>query len=223
MAKCGLRNAECQRPISHSNRAFSLIELLIVLAIFGAILGGLLVSFLVGKSSYLSSDAYIQVQQEARHALDIMGRELREAGQVRCLAGQPGCPTGTSAENFSNQTRMDFQVVFLDATNQIVWGYGTQVDHWVHYLFNPVSPQNTQLVRCATTNKTDAVADFSTCRVLANNVSAPNSSFGYDSGNLTVTIQIQVQQASAQLPGGTMGTAPVPLTTQVRLRNTTNP
>ena len=63
----------------HISPGFTLVEMLIVAVIFGGILLALFISFMIGQGTYLSSNVYIQVQEEARRALDAVGRELREA------------------------------------------------------------------------------------------------------------------------------------------------
>ncbi len=194
---------------------FTLPEIMITALIFSVILGALLVSFLVGRSSYLSADAYIHVQQETRRALDTMVRELREAGgtinagvpgqldfQVALgynLTGVVGCPAnavcwGAVDEGGTNQPTHDWSLRYR--VN------GTQL---IREIFNGPNP-STAAVRPGT-------------RVLANDVNAANTTFSYDAPNKAMTVRIEVKQTSQQLPGGSMGTTPSPLRTQVKLRN----
>ena len=207
-------------------RGFTLVEMLVVLVIFGGIMGALLISFLVGKSSFLSADMYIHVQQEARRAFDIMVKELRESGNI-------DSPTTSPTVGFLNATRVNFQIArgyninggctipvscatcTCRNTNTVCWGNDTTNCNWVHYLVN-----NGQLLRCQSANPdtADATLVASTCRVMANDLQTFLADF--DTTAQTVTMRLEIRETSAQLPGGSMGTTPAPLVTRVRLRNT---
>ena len=198
--------------ISHqpsAGRGFTLVEILVVMVIFGGIMGVLLLSFLVGKSSFLSADAYVQVQQEARRALDVMVRELREAGNV----------TEPDANTLRFQVALGFDRD-LEITGcpdgAICWGAqdqsGTSQPNWlVQY-----RESGTQLVR-EILNAGAAVQPGT--RVLANNVDATNTTLDYVASDEIVTIAIAIRQTSQQLPGGSMQTSPAALQARVRLRN----
>lgn len=66
-------------------RGFTLIELMVVLTILLAIFGAVLISFLVGRRSQVAGDAYVQVQQEARRAVDEMIKELHQSSSDRLI------------------------------------------------------------------------------------------------------------------------------------------
>jgi len=199
-------------------QGFALVEVLVVMGIFSGILGAVLASLLVSRTAFVSADAYVQVQQEARRAFDSMVNELRGAGQVNNGVGipEPGVQ------------RLDFQIARgYDAATcgGVCWGSDapTLPNGWVHYVLDTTDPQNARFMRCVTATRLDPMpANFAGCRVLANNVSPAlaNSSFAYDHGNRTVMVRLQTSVTSQQLPGGALGTAPAPLITQVRLRNT---
>jgi len=206
-----------QSPITSHQlpvRGFTLMELLVVVVIFGGIMGALLISFLVSRSSYLSADSYVHVQQEARRAFDVMVRELREAGNVDATCA--GCDPN---EDFTDRPRANFQVAlsYNAGTGAIVWGNENQQNGWVHYLLNQTVPTNWQLVRCLSNGSDTNITNFAACRVLANNVQT--FQVDYANASRTVTISLEIRQTSSQLPGGAMGTSPAPLNTQVRLRN----
>ena len=67
-------------------KGFTLTEILIVAALLLILGVGLLTVFLNGQTSYLSADAYVQVQQESRKAFDNAVQELRSAGNVSLSA-----------------------------------------------------------------------------------------------------------------------------------------
>ena len=203
-----MRRASRIRGRSAEDNGLTLLEILMVAALFGIMAGVLLTGFLTGRNSYLSADAYIHVQQQARQAFDIMTKELRNAGNVNVPAAQ----------------RLDFQVdqgFETTICGGICWGDGTTVGSWVHYAVDPV---NTRLVRFTSANPGDPMpGGCAGCRVLANdvNVAPTATSFSYNVANRTITCLLQILRTSPQLPGGSMGTQPPPspLRTQVQLRN----
>lgn len=193
-------------------RGLTLLELLIVLVIFGGIMGVLLISFLIGRSSYVSADAYIQVQQEARRAFDAMVKELRGTANIdtELTAANGDTPAGGA-------TRLNFQLdrgynVSGCTPNAICWGNDTANGGWVHYVRN-----GTQLVRCQSGSPDTIITDFSSCRVVANTVQA--FLVDYTNSNRTVILRLTTQLSSQQLPSGSMSTGAAPLRAQVKLRN----
>ena len=208
-----------------SIQGFTLVEILVVMAMVGVVMGALLTSFLIGRKSYLSADAYIQVQQEARRAFDVIVKELREA--------RVDGPDGDAFTNqpFTDVTRVNLQVAegydvpASGCGTAICWGDGTATNdgRWIHYLPLVASPTNTQLIRCVSAGADDVIGSLGDCnagtvRVLANNVQTFLASY-VDAPDKTVTIQLAIQQVSQQLAGGSMSTTPAPLRTRVRLRN----
>lgn len=195
------------------SRAFTLVELLIAALIFLAVMGALLVSLMIGKSSYLSSEAYIRVQEEARRALTTMTAEFREAGHI-------DSPTTSQNQDVTDTTRLNFQIARsydLAACGGICWGNDTANGQWVHYLLNTADPNNTQLARCQSAGSDTVITDFSACRVLANNVAT--FSVDYTDSTRTITTRLAHTATSGQLAGGSMSTTPAPLTTTIQLRN----
>lgn len=65
-----------------SNMGFSLIELMVVVAILAFITLGLITIFSGGVRSYISGNAQLEAQRNARQAMDRMVRELRHATRV---------------------------------------------------------------------------------------------------------------------------------------------
>ena len=202
-----------------TRRGFTLMEVLVTVVIFGVVLGVLLVSFLVSKNTYVSSDAYVRIQQEARRAFDSMVKELHQAGQVNnsVAIAAPGVQ------------RLDFQIVraydavACAATNGNCWGTDDAAlpNGWLHYVLDTADANNARFMRCVTANRLDPMpGGFAGCRVLANslNPALASTAFTYDHGNRMVTVMLQPTIISSQLVGGSLTTAN-PLTTRVRLRN----
>ena len=74
---------------SCGNHGFTLVELLVVLAIVGIVMGGIYSVFVRSNKVYISQEEVVAAQQEARSALDILGREIRMAGFI-AASNKPG-------------------------------------------------------------------------------------------------------------------------------------
>jgi prepilin-type N-terminal cleavage/methylation domain-containing protein len=85
---------------------FTLVEMLVVLAILGVVLGALTILFVSATRTAASQDKRFQAQQQARLALDGLRREIHCAGAVSPTTGYPTtsitvtlgsyCPSNTS-------------------------------------------------------------------------------------------------------------------------------
>ncbi len=195
----------------HSS-GFTLVEILIVSLLLMILGGGLLTAFLTGQTSYLSADAYIQVQQEARRGFDNMVREIREAGNVST--------TGTQQLNFQIARGYNNEVG-CQSPASICWGSENALGQWVHYTVIGAAG-NQQLIRCTNTNQSGAIAALTAgCRVLANNVKDSSTdavnAFTWSAVNSTVIINLEVERRSNMVAGGGQTTGV--LTSRVRLRN----
>ncbi|UCF02436.1 MAG: prepilin-type N-terminal cleavage/methylation domain-containing protein, partial [Deltaproteobacteria bacterium] len=69
--QAGLRSLACSRM------GFTLVELLVVVAISGIVMGGIYTVFVRSNRVYISQDEVVAAQQEARSTLEILGREIR--------------------------------------------------------------------------------------------------------------------------------------------------
>lgn len=74
---------------SHSYHGFTLVELLVVIAISSVVMAGIYSVFVRSNRVYISQEEIVAAQQEARSALDILGREIRMAGFI-ATNNQPG-------------------------------------------------------------------------------------------------------------------------------------
>ena len=66
----------------HSQKGFSLIEMMVVVVILGLIVLGLVTFFTGGAKSWVAGQSQLEAQRNARQAMDIMVREIREASEV---------------------------------------------------------------------------------------------------------------------------------------------
>jgi prepilin-type N-terminal cleavage/methylation domain-containing protein len=66
-------------------RGFTMTELLIVTAILGMMMAGLVTVQMQGQQAYLIGSHRVEAQQNGRIALELMGRELRSAASVTLI------------------------------------------------------------------------------------------------------------------------------------------
>jgi prepilin-type N-terminal cleavage/methylation domain-containing protein len=86
-----------------SERGFTLAELLIVVAILGFMMGALFTLQRQGQLAYLIGSARVEVQQNARLALDMMTTEVRSAQTVTDATGCDVVATGCTAITVTDQ------------------------------------------------------------------------------------------------------------------------
>ncbi|MBI2094348.1 MAG: hypothetical protein HYT88_06485 [Candidatus Omnitrophica bacterium] len=203
------------KKFQKSGRGMTLVEMMIVGLLLTVIGGAIFTVLLVGRRTFLTSHTYLYVQQEGRRALSDMSKEVLQAGNVN------------GNVSFSGSQRMDFQILKgydAVACGGFCWGTenATYPNGWIHYVLDTANVQQARLLRCVTANRLDAMpAGFAGCRVMANHVdpSLAATAFRYDHALRTVTFTLHTLVSSAQLPGGSVGTMPVPLTARVMLRN----
>ena len=199
---------------SRAIQGFTLVEAVVVVGLLLLIVGGLVTVLLTGQASYLSADAYVQVQQEARRAMDSVVRELRESGTVSC---------GTAAVTAScTGTQLNFQIARSYTAGAIVWGSDNADNEYVHYAVVAAADGTSHLIRyrdAAAGGAPPGTCTPPTCRVLANYVNPATTAFSWDAAaaNRTVTITLEIEYQNARLPGRSQTTGP--LTSRVRLRN----
>jgi type IV pilus assembly protein PilW len=70
-------------------QGFTLVELLVVIAVFTIVMGAIYSIFVRSNRVYVSQEQVVAAQQEARSGLDILGREIRMAGFI-AADNQPG-------------------------------------------------------------------------------------------------------------------------------------
>ena len=182
----------------------TIIELLGVLSILSIIGAALFATSLIGGRSYLGFETSAHVRGQARQALDAMAQELRQGGNAVTPAGDQ-C-------TFRMDVGYDLALPTANCPNAVCWGALDQngaphVGWSVRYRLN-----GAQLLREIL--DPGAVVQPGT-RVLANDVN--QLAFTYAAGTKTMTVQLQIRRASAQLAGGSLSTAL--LVTRAKLRN----
>lgn len=81
-------------------RGFTLAELLVAIAVLGLIMGALFTFQYQSQASYLTGASRVEVQQNARLALDMMMSEIRPAQSITASAG---CDVGCTTISFTDQ------------------------------------------------------------------------------------------------------------------------
>lgn len=96
------------------NHGFTLVEMLVVMAIFGLVMAGLYTVFVSSNRVYLAQEEIVGAQQEARTALEIIGRQVRMAG---CIAEQNriGGADAISAAAWGGDYRFGIEAALVDA------------------------------------------------------------------------------------------------------------
>ena len=166
---------QTRRPIS--THGFSLLELLIALAVFSFIVGGIFSNLTQSQTRYQFEQEVAEVQQTARNAADIMEREIK-------LAGFPIASYYDSALNWTsaNSERVAAGFITLGATNLVFEADLLEdgiVDR-VEYRLN-----GTTLERSARDKTAGGGAPAAVYQTLATNVTALTFSYLNSSGSAT--------------------------------------
>lgn len=75
-------HSEAPRPCLGCHRGFTLVELIIVIGMFSIVMAAIYSVFVRSNRVYISQEEVVAAQQEARSALEILGREIRMAGLI---------------------------------------------------------------------------------------------------------------------------------------------
>lgn len=106
------------RPF-RSQHGFSLAELLVVCAVLGLLMTGLLVIHRGGTSAYVIGSSRVAAQQNGRVALEMMVRELRSAQSISAV-------TGSTAITFVDENGVTIRYQYSSGIlNRIVAGTST--------------------------------------------------------------------------------------------------
>ena len=160
-----------------STDGFSLLELLIALAVFSFIVGGIFSNLTQSQTRYQFEQEVVEVQQTARNAADIMEREIK-------LAGFPIASYYDSALNWTsaNSERVAAGFITLGATNLVFEADLLEdgiVDR-VEYRLN-----GTTLERSARDKTAGGGAPAAVYQTLATNVTALTFSYLNSTGSAT--------------------------------------
>lgn len=102
------------RDLKFYFKGFSLVELLVSLVILSIVLGFIFSILHSGKTTWETADTVIEVQQQARQALDFMVKELRQSSDS-VISGVPDDGSNYTSVSFSIPTQWN------DTAGQIDW------------------------------------------------------------------------------------------------------
>ena len=139
---------------------FTLVELLVVMAIVSIVMGGIYSVFVHSNRVYISQEEVVAAQQEARSALDILGREIRMAGFIAANNKKGGLePINASAwagdadsaieiaevDNIGNTTTLAFKSNLDGSDTDLDGDDDTEAVRYVYYHSDHADPsrQNT--------------------------------------------------------------------------------
>ena len=101
MRLCGVLTMEL--PVSYyvRNRGFTLVELMIAMALGGILMAAVMTTFMSQHTSYLAQDEVVEMQQNAKVALDMLTRDIRSAGyNPQNIAGGAGITAAGNGTEF---------------------------------------------------------------------------------------------------------------------------
>ena len=99
----GVIDVKMSKKISRS-AGFTLIEILITLAISGVLMIAVYAMFQTQQDNYLAQDAVAEMQQNIRVAVDLMAKDLRMAGYDPQKTGNMGFVSATNFDNGAGLT-----------------------------------------------------------------------------------------------------------------------
>jgi prepilin-type N-terminal cleavage/methylation domain-containing protein len=108
---------EASRSCLGCHRGFTLVELIVVIGIFSIVMAAIYSVFVRSNRVYISQEEVVAAQQEARSALEILGREIRMAGFIAAnnKPGQPGQITGAA---YAGSAESNIEIATVDVANR---------------------------------------------------------------------------------------------------------
>ncbi|MGX2042137.1 PilW family protein [Methylocaldum sp. MU1018] len=111
-----------KHPISSAagQRGISLVEIMVALTLSLLLTGGALTVYLGSRQSYRANDAMARLQENARYAFEILGRDLRMAGYRGC-AGEAATVTNTLNDSKDFLWNFDQPIYGYEAVSPSQW------------------------------------------------------------------------------------------------------
>ena len=165
-------------------RGMTLVELLVAMVIGLILLGGVYQIFVGSTTSSRENEQFARIQENARFAMEIFGRDLRMAGYSGCFGGTPVNnlePTGTG-----------YIAEFLDFTKAV------QGNNWTGPGWTPAI--DTTLIVNAVTG-----SDILTVRSLDNNDMVEITGSNANAANLAVVSRLNIDQGEVVIVSDCVG------------------
>jgi type IV pilus assembly protein PilW len=104
-----------------NKKGFSLVELLICLAILGVVLTAVYKLFISANKSQVAQDLEVEMQQNARSAADFLVREMRNISTISCLDNTTtACSPDTDKIIFTSMSDSNTRIFSWSATDNIL-------------------------------------------------------------------------------------------------------
>jgi prepilin-type N-terminal cleavage/methylation domain-containing protein len=110
-------HSEAPRTCLGCHRGFTLVELLVVIGMFSIVMAAIYSVFVRSNRVYISQEEVVAAQQEARSALEILGREIRMAGLIAADNQSGGLDMITSAAWAANPDSA-IEIATVDVANR---------------------------------------------------------------------------------------------------------
>lgn len=127
---------------SYATRGFSLVELLIAMALGIIIMTAVVVSFVGHNDTYVAQDDLVEMQQNARAAMQCLMRDIRSVGYDPKNQGDMGITTA----NNGTSTTLSFTRYNADIPGEETVTYSLDNNGELSYQISPPSPPTSQLV-----------------------------------------------------------------------------
>ena len=115
---CQQRNhPEASRTCLGCHRGFTLVELIVVIGMFSIVMAAIYSVFVRSNRVYLSQEEVVAAQQEARSALEILGREIRMAGLI-AADNKPGGFDMINAAAWAANPDSAIEIATVDVANR---------------------------------------------------------------------------------------------------------
>ena len=108
---------EAARSCLGCHRGFTLVELIVVIGMFSVVMAAIYSIFVRSNRVYISQEEVVAAQQEARSALEILGREIRMAGLIAADNQSGGLDLITGAAYAANPDSA-IEIATVDAGNR---------------------------------------------------------------------------------------------------------
>ena len=176
-----------------AGNGFTIIEMMVVLAIFGIITAAIFMTMASGRASWQTNEAAVQVQENVRQGLRTIGQELRESGRVTTTSH---VVIGGSNDSIWFQVPIDHDMSTAEFdlnSGSIDWGAEAVVGQAIRY-----DLQGDQLIRQVVDDLANDAGDVGDLKVLANHISSVSFEQVSDgSGNITgVDVALTAQETS---------------------------
>src|SRR5205085_7522436 len=136
----------CGKPTQHHERAFSLAEMMIAVAVSGVILTALLSFTVYAAKSFAAMENYVDLEQKSQYAIDTMTRNIRETKRLVSYGTRQ--LNGSTITNVLTFMDSDDQLLTYNFTNNILLqskaGVNAMLLTNVDYLCFQIFQRNTQ-------------------------------------------------------------------------------